>query len=182
MATILTHPVVPLTLGLMLGLGQKRLPWPLVVTGMLAAILPDLDVIAFKLGIAYESAFGHRGFSHSIVFAMLFASLASIFHTRLRSSALVCWLFVAFATLSHGLLDALTTGGLGVEFFWPLTEERYFFPWQFIQVSPIGVNRFLTARGWRVIQSELLTVWLPCALLLLSVKLAAYFSSSRKSS
>ncbi len=180
MATILTHPVVPLTLGLILG--QKRLPWPLVLTGMLTAILPDLDVIAFKLGIAYESAFGHRGFSHSIVFAMLVASLAGIFHARLRSSALVCWLFIAFATISHGLLDALTTGGLGVEFFWPLTEERYFFPVQFIQVSPIGVNRFLTARGWRVIQSELLTVWLPCGLFLLSVKLAAYFSSSRKSS
>ncbi|MFZ6709218.1 metal-dependent hydrolase [Undibacterium sp. TC9W] len=180
MATILTHPVVPLTLGLILG--QKRLPWPLVLTGMLTAILPDLDVIAFKLGIAYESAFGHRGFSHSIVFAMLIATRASIFHTRLRSSILVCWLFIAFATISHGLLDALTTGGLGVEFFWPLTEQRYFFPVQFIEVSPIGVNRFLTARGWRVIQSELLTVWLPCGLLLLSVKLAAYFSSSRKSS
>ncbi|MFZ6744354.1 metal-dependent hydrolase [Undibacterium sp. JH2W] len=180
MATILTHPVIPLTLGLILG--QKRLPWPLVVTGMLAAILPDLDVIAFKLGIAYESAFGHRGFSHSIVFAILVASLASIFHARLRSSILVCWLFIAFAIISHGLLDALTTGGQGVEFFWPLTEERYFFPWQFIQVSPIGVNRFLTERGWRVIQSELLTVWLPCALLLLSAKLAAYFSSPRKSS
>ncbi|MFZ6641487.1 metal-dependent hydrolase [Undibacterium sp. TC4M20W] len=180
MATILTHPVVPLTLGLLLG--QKRLPRPLVLTGMLAVILPDLDVITFKLGIAYDSAFGHRGFSHSIVFAMLVASLVSIFHTRLRSSILVCWLFIAFATISHGLLDALTTGGQGVEFFWPLTEQRYFFPVQFIEVSPIGVNRFLTARGWRVIQSELLTVWLPCGLLLLSVKLAAYFSSSRKSS
>ncbi len=180
MATILTHPVVPLTLGLILG--QKRLPWPLVITGMLAAILPDLDVIAFKLGIAYESALGHRGFSHSIVFAMLVASVLSLFHARLRSSAVVCWLFIAFATLSHGLLDALTTGGLGVEFFWPLTEERYFFPWQFIQVSPIGVNRFLTARGWRVIQSELLTVWLPCGLLILTVKLATYFLSSKKSS
>ena len=178
MATILTHPVVPLTLGLILG--QKRLPWLLVLTGMLAAILPDLDVIAFKLGIAYESAFGHRGFSHSIVFAILVASLVSVFHHRLHSSALVCWLFIAFATISHGLLDALTTGGLGVEFFWPLTEERYFFPWQFIQVSPIGVSRFLTARGWRVIQSELLTVWLPCGLLLLTVKLTTYFSSSQK--
>lgn len=180
MATILTHPVVPLTVGLILG--QKRLPWPLVIAGMLAAILPDLDVIAFKLGIAYDSAFGHRGFSHSIVFAMLVASLASIFHTRLRSSVLVCWLFIAFATISHGLLDALTTGGEGVGFFWPLTEERYFFPWQFIKVSPIGLSRFLTERGWRVIQSELLTVWLPCSFLVLTVKLTTYFSSSRRPS
>lgn len=180
MATILTHPVVPLTLGLMLG--HKRLPWPLVLASMLAAILPDLDVIAFKLGIAYESAFGHRGFSHSVVFAMLIGSLASIFHKRLRSPALVCWLFITFATISHGLLDALTTGGLGVGFFWPLTEERYFFPWQFIKVSPIGLSRFLTERGWRVLQSELLTVWLPCSLLVLSVKLTTYFSSSQRSS
>jgi inner membrane protein len=180
MATILTHPVIPLTCGILLG--KRRIPPPLLILGMVCAILPDLDVIAFKLGIAYESAFGHRGVSHSLLFAAIIASIASLFHTALRSARLTTWLFVAFATASHGILDALTTGGLGVEFFWPVSEERFFFPWQFIQVSPIGVNRFLTERGWQVIQSELQTVWLPCALLLLAVKSFTYFSSSRKSS
>ncbi|MFZ6658209.1 metal-dependent hydrolase [Undibacterium sp. TJN19] len=180
MATILTHPVIPLTCGMLLG--SRRISLPLLVLGMCCAILPDMDVIAFKLGIAYESAFGHRGFSHSLLFAATIATVASFFHTALRSTHMMTWLFVAFATASHGILDALTTGGLGVEFFWPMSEQRFFFPWQFIQVSPIGVNRFLTERGWQVMRSELLTVWLPCALLLLTVKSFTYFSSSRKSS
>ncbi|MFZ6755674.1 metal-dependent hydrolase [Undibacterium sp. Ji50W] len=180
MATILTHPIIPLTCGLLLG--RQRISWPLLILGMLCAILPDLDVISFKLGIAYESAFGHRGFSHSLLMAALVATVACAFHTRLGSRRMRVWLFIAFATASHGMLDALTTGGLGVEFFWPLNEERYFFPWQFIKVSPIGVNRFLTARGWQVMQSELLSVWLPCTLLLLAVKSVTYFNFSRKPS
>lgn len=180
MASILTHPVIPLTCGLILG--TRIVSIRLVLLGMACAILPDLDVITFKLGIDYQSALGHRGVSHSLLFAMLVASCASFFYQGLQTTRVKAWCFIALATASHGMLDALTTGGLGVEFFWPLSEERFFFPWQFIKVSPIGVNRFLTARGLQVLQSELLTVWLPCGLLLLSVKSALYFSSSRPSS
>ena len=44
---------------------------------MLAARLPDFDVVAFKLGIAYHDAFGHRGFSHSLLFAAILGALAA---------------------------------------------------------------------------------------------------------
>jgi inner membrane protein len=74
-------------------------------------------------------------------------------------------LFLFLATASHGVLDAMTTGGLGVAFFAPFDAGRYFLPWRPIEVSPLGVGRFLGARGVRVLASEALWVWLPAALL-----------------
>jgi membrane-bound metal-dependent hydrolase YbcI (DUF457 family) len=33
------------------------------------AVVPDMDVIAFSLVIQHAHPFGHRGFSHSLIFA-----------------------------------------------------------------------------------------------------------------
>ena len=71
-------------------------------------------------------------------------------------------------TASHGFLDAMTDGGLGVAFYSPFNNTRYFLPWTPIRVSPIGVSRFFTGRGLAVIQSELLWIWLPSAFLIIS--------------
>ena len=159
MATILTHPAVPLTAGIVLGRGV--IPARLMEFGVLCAILPDADVAMFKLGVPYESIFGHRGFSHSILFALLVA-IAFRYGSKVgRSRPWTTFLFLLFATISHGLLDALTNGGLGVGFFAPFSGQRYFFPAQWIEVSPIGAG-FFSARGMAVLRSELLTVWLPC--------------------
>ena len=57
----------------------------------------------------------------------------------------------------------MTNGGLGVAFFYPRTNTRYFFPFHPIKVSPIGVGRFFSARGWSIIRSEALWLWLPSA-------------------
>jgi len=57
-------------------------------------------------------------------------------------------------------LDAMTDGGLGVAFFAPFDNHRYFLPWTPIRVSPTGVGRFFTDRGLVVLQSELL--WIGC--------------------
>jgi inner membrane protein len=40
-------------------------------------MLPDLDVVTFKLGIPYASPWGHRGISHSLLLALLAALLLS---------------------------------------------------------------------------------------------------------
>src|SRR6185436_12241517 len=58
---------------------------------------------------------------------------------------------------SHGILDAFTDGGLGVAFFAPLHNERYFFPFTPIAVAPISITGFFTRRGFGVFASEL--VW-----------------------
>jgi inner membrane protein len=76
--------------------------------------------------------------------------------------ALFGYLFLA--TASHGVLDAITNGGLGVAFFSPFDNTRYFLPWRPVRVSPIAVYRFFSARGYAVLQSELLWIWLPAIL------------------
>jgi inner membrane protein len=161
MASIFSHPAVPLAIGL--GLGRRIIPRHLLIWGCIACIVPDLDVIAFSFGIPYSSDFGHRGFTHSIVFAAAVGLLGALFHRQLLCSALLVFIFLFSATISHGMLDALTNGGLGIAFFWPFSGERYFFPWQPIQVSPIGIS-FFSNRGLAVIRSELIWIWLPCAL------------------
>src|SRR5262249_21610864 len=134
--TIISHAAVPLALAF--GLGREIAPRRLVQIGVVASILPDLDVLAFGLGIPYADPLGHRGFSHSLVFAALVGlAAACAFRTLGVTFARTFW-FVFAATASHGLLDSLTNGGLGVAFLWPFSDERYFAPLTMIQVSPIG--------------------------------------------
>ena len=142
----------------------RRLWW----LGALGAMAPDLDVVAFALGVPYEHPLGHRGLWHSLPFAALAAALlAALAFPRalpvLPRSRI--WLYLFLAIGSHGVLDAFTDGGLGVALLAPFDERRIFFPLRPIAVSPIGVSAFLSARGLAVIASELLFVWLPCAAL-----------------
>ncbi len=69
MTTLITHPLPVLAVGL--ALGRRIIPPRLLIAGLIFACVPDADVLAFKLGIAYADAFGHRGFSHSLL--LLFA-------------------------------------------------------------------------------------------------------------
>lgn len=66
------------------------------------------------------------------------------------------------SAVSHGLLDALTNGGLGIAFFSPLSTRRYFLPWRVIEVSPLRPSEFFSQRGLRVLRSEMRWVWIPC--------------------
>jgi inner membrane protein len=144
--------------------GIPKRVWAL---GALCAAAPDLDVIGFRFGIAYGDLLGHRGLTHSILFAAAASALLVATGFRdgvpgLRPGAL--WLYLFLATASHGLLDALTDGGLGIALFAPVDSTRYFFPWHPIRVSPIGVRQFFGQRGAEVAASELTWVWLPSAL------------------
>lgn len=163
MPTILTHAVV--------GLGMARIassrPMPALYWGLAAglAMLPDLDVVTLYVGIPYGSRFGHRGFLHSLLFAGLVGLLVACF--TYQSFAWRWWslaLFYFLITASHGLLDGFTNGGHGIAYFGPFDATRYFFPWQPIQVSPIGLA-FFSHWGIRVLQSEFLWVWLPTGVL-----------------
>ena len=147
MPTVISHPAVALALRPWL----ERLQARALVAGAILTALPDVDVIAFRLGIPYGSTFGHRGFTHSIIFAALASIIAALI---VRGDRRTC-VFLFACALSHGLLDAMTNGGRGIAFFSPFSNERYFLPWRPIQVSPIG------AVDARVLVSELRWVWLP---------------------
>lgn len=165
MPTILTHPAVPLAIGL--GLGQRIISRKLLAVGAVVSILPDLDVLAFRLGIPYASEFGHRGFSHSLLCALLIALLAAGLLRLWRERFRVAFLFLFLAVVSHGVLDAFTNGGQGIAFLWPGSQQRFFAPMQVIEVAPLNLPRFFSERGASVLYSELLWVWLPCGLLAL---------------
>jgi inner membrane protein len=168
MTTLFTHAAVPLMLGA--ALGRRTISGRLLAAGAIAAMLPDADVLAFRLHIPYADAFGHRGATHSICFAVLLAALAGLGHQWLRSSRRTAVLFVGLATLSHPLLDACTDGGLGVALGWPISDARWFAPFHPIAVSPIGA-RFFSERGWHVMVSEFYWVWLPTAVLAVGIAL-----------
>lgn len=173
MPSIITHAAVPLALWCAADRG--RIPPRLLAAGVIAAMLPDADVLAFALHIPYADAFGHRGASHSLVFAGVLAALAAVlafFGSRRPWSAGLCQprlastvqaaTFVFICAASHPLLDALTSGGLGVALAWPWSEHRFFAPWRPIRVSPFA-PQFFSARGLATLLSELRWVWLPLA-------------------
>jgi inner membrane protein len=158
MPTIFTHPAVAL-----LQTWALRLPRRVAIGGAVLTIVPDLDVAAFAIGIPYGHPLGHRGLSHSIVFALILSALAT-WLLRLDERRRVAFAFLFLCAVSHAVLDALTDGGLGVAFFAPFHNARYFFPWTPIRVSPIGAG-FFSERGMVTLKSELLWVWAPCLLL-----------------
>ncbi len=136
--------------------------------GMFCAVIPDADAVGFKLGVEYASVFGHRGITHSFFFAALLALAVTYFFYGEEKPWSRRWFallgFFFLATASHAILDAMTTGGLGVAFFAPFDNTRYFFPFRPIKVSPIGVAQFFSEWGWRVIKSEFIWVWIPSAM------------------
>lgn len=159
MPTVFSHPAVPLAIGL--ALGSSNISRRLLLAGVVASVLPDLDVIGFRLGIGYSHELGHRGQSHSLLAALTMGALAALLASQLQARRVVSFLFVAIAGASHGLLDMLTNGGLGVALAWPFSEQRFFFPLQVIEASPLSLRRVFGPAGWAVLQSELLWVWLP---------------------
>jgi inner membrane protein len=168
MASVFTHAFVAAAMGTAYA-GGRPLPVRFWVLAMACAVLPDADVLAFFFGVPYGDTFGHRGFTHSLAFALLAGAgvVALFFRGASHKVSLVAFFFLA--TASHPLLDALTNGGLGVALFSPFSNRRYFFPFRPVQVSPIGVRPFFSEWGLAVILSELLWVWLPCTLVAASV-------------
>jgi inner membrane protein len=98
--------------------------------------LPDIDVLGAALPGVDASLFGHRAITHSLAFAILAAALATSLFFRSEQwaqSRLRIGLILGLASLSHGCLDALSTYSTGLEFFAPLSQQRFRFPW-----TPLG--------------------------------------------
>ena len=128
MASALSHAILALAMGK--AFQNKELSWRELSLGMLCSALPDLDVVGFYFGIQYGDVWGHRGMTHSVVFAALLAGMLVGVWYRGKPVVAMTKLFLYFflCTASHGVLDAMTNGGLGVAFFSPFDTTRYFFP------------------------------------------------------
>jgi inner membrane protein len=158
----MSHPAVLLAIAV--AASAKVIPPRLLIAGIIACVVPDANVLSLKFGIANVHDLGHRGLTHSLLFAITLGTLAAWAARALHTSRLTAFVFITLAAASHGLLDMLTNGGSSIAPFWPFSSERYFFPWSLIEISPLGIRRFLTARGTEVFASELVWVWAPCAL------------------
>ncbi|CAN5646600.1 metal-dependent hydrolase [soil metagenome] len=180
MPTIFSHAIFAILTG-KAGLNKSVSFWVWFLTAV-CAIIPDADVISFAFGVPYGSMFGHRGFTHSILFAAVFGGLiALIIHKFLNTGISFGKLLIFFSlvTFSHPVLDMLTDGGSGVALFAPFSGERFFFPFRPIEVSPIGM-RFFSERGLNVILSETMWVWLPAFSLFLIAKFGRRFLKTEK--
>jgi inner membrane protein len=131
--------------------------WPAIGAALAwsaLSLLPDADIAGFALGVRYADPWGHRGATHSFVFALAIGALAGLIA---RAAKLPAWrtaLVAAAVVASHPLLDTLTDGGLGCALLWPFSDERFFAPWRPIPVAPIG-PKFLSARGLRIVVTEM---------------------------
>jgi inner membrane protein len=140
------------------------------VLSIACSLLPDLDVIGFRFGVRYGDLIGHRGLAHSLPFAVIvgFILVLSAFPNvrRLSRRWWGLWAYFFAVTASHGMLDAMTDGGLGIAFFSPLDTTRYFLPWRPLTVAPVGLSPFMSEWGKQVVISEILWLGTPLVLLL----------------
>jgi inner membrane protein len=165
--TIITHAVVAGVAGVTIA--EKPMLSRFWLVALLCSTIPDADIIGFAIGIKYGDFLGHRGFFHSIFFALVLSiGLVLIFFKDYQLFSVRWWksvLFFFIVGASHGILDAFTDGGLGVALLAPFDNTRYFFPWTPIMVSPIRLTNFLSYWGLRVIIHEILYIWLPLLLM-----------------
>lgn len=126
------------------------------------AVIPDLDFL--PVWFLHLGAEWHRGFTHSIFFAvvMLFLMFAAAGLSRARDLT-AC----GAALLSHSILDFLTTKlGGGVELLYPFSNERF-------KLGIIGISEF--ERGFyftEVVKSALIemAIFAPIFLVVLGIK------------
>ena len=159
MASAFSHAFVAIAAGK--AYAREPRPRGFWILSVALSILPDLDVIGFAFGIRYEDFLGHRGFTHSIAFAMVAGALGL---PLAGPPSWRLWLYLSAVTASHGVLDAMTDGGLGVAFFSPFDRTRYFLPFQPVRVSPIGIAPFFSLWGLEVLGTEIVYLWVPAAL------------------
>lgn len=118
-------------------------------------LLPDLDVVWVAMGLPDAGTWGHRGFTHSLSFAVVVAVTAALVARRFHLRPLYTGFFVLLVVGSHGPLDALTSHSRGVPLFWPFSDARISSPWRPIPVAPTGLD-FMSARGLEIALVELI--------------------------
>lgn len=127
---------------------QRKAFWLLVVS----ANLPDLDVV---LGVFDDPIFAmqhHRGITHSVLFAPVFALLpAALFYFWKKFKPFkTAWLLALLGTLVHILFDLITA--YGTQIFAPLSSTRHAWDWMFI-IDPVFTGALalvlLAGKWWR---------------------------------
>ena len=141
---------------LAVAVGPRAVGWRLTLAGAACAVLPDADFALYLLRIdTYSGTYGHRGFSHSIGFALLVGLLGTLLAPAGGRRGAFVGAFLALCTLSHPLIDGLFDRGICNAWLWPLDGARHCLPWRPIPMQ--GVPLFGLGR----LGQELVWIGLP---------------------
>ena len=120
----ITHTVLGACVGEALAgkkLGKHAMFW-----GALANNIPDVDVITSFWMSQADSLLAHRGFTHSILFALLFPFILAFILSRWHKNKLMLfkdwWILIASGMFIHIFIDSLTSYGTG--WFEPFSHHR----------------------------------------------------------
>lgn len=131
-----------------------------ITLAAICAVAPDLDLIGWPLGISPGSLLGHRGLTHSIPVAVALGALVAMLLPRdlSRRRRITAAFVLILATVTHGLLDALTTYAPSGPALWaPFSNQRYRFHWMPLTGAGGLRTDFL---------QELLYVCVPCLVII----------------
>jgi inner membrane protein len=163
MPTIMTHGMLGIAAASVVPYRKSR--EKVFAFSVLCSILPDADVVGFVFDVPYGHVFGHRGFFHSLCFAVAVTTVVVCVAFREERAGSKAWwgLMGYFFVLSasHGILDAFTAGGFGIALLSPFDNTRYRAWVTPFEAAPLDLAGFLTPWGLRVLKSEILWLWLP---------------------
>ncbi|MFT4565070.1 MAG: inner membrane protein [Saprospiraceae bacterium] len=99
------------------------------IIGAIVATIPDLDVLLTPFFSTLEKISIHRGYSHSVLFCLLAATLFAFMMTKVKWTKHIryrrLWMFNFLALFTHILLDAFTT--YGTQLLLPFADWRVSF-------------------------------------------------------
>ena len=113
---------------------RKPAPNRFSIPFLIGAALANAADLDFLLVAAFHSKAWHRGFSHSIAFAVFIVLLLIVLMGRNQLRNAVAY-GLAFA--SHALLDFVTTkSGDGVALLWPFSSDKFAMGWWGLSEAP----------------------------------------------
>lgn len=119
--------------------GNKAILW-----GAVTGTIPDLDVFVTPFFNEIDRLVIHRGFSHSLLFVLIFSPLLGLLIHKIHKNAQIHlkeWIYLSFwGLLTHILLDCFTT--YGTQLFVPFSQYRVSWDTIFI-IDPFYTIPFL---------------------------------------
>ena len=88
--------------------GVQRVSWTAMLLWAALSFLPDADVIGFGLGVRYEDPWGHRGVTHSLMFALALGTTLGLAAPLFRRPTLCTAVTASLVLASHALSVAAT--------------------------------------------------------------------------
>ena len=143
--------------------GTRHVGCRLMAAGAVCAVMPDLDFLLVTMQVdRFSGTYGHRGFTHSLGFALIIGLLGFAWPDRDRPGAArraFRGSYLALCTASHPLMDSLIDMHICCAWWWPLDGLRHCFDWRPIPMRGVSIH------GWERLRVELQWIGLPLFML-----------------